>query len=163
MTGVQTCALPIYRARPGLYRPSGGIAGEESSNLSRYRTAPENGLPGSVPQPQLSGHAEDRGQLRNAGAVVTLSSCQLPLYLTLPQRRTVPDGRVSGSCKTGNYLRIRGDSRKLKVHPRFWCLGRRRVFQHFFRMSQATTRQFNIRVKWSGFSWIHLWKKPTTP
>ena len=46
--------------------------------------------------------------------------------------------------------------------PQFWCLGRRRMFQHFFRMSQATTRQFNIRVKWSSFSLIHLWKKPTT-
>ena len=36
------------------------------------------------------------------------------------------------------------------------------MFQHFFRMSQATTRQFNIRLKWSYFNWIHLWKKPTT-
>jgi hypothetical protein len=40
--------------------------------------------------------------------------------------------------------------------PQFWCLEGDGVFQQFFRISQATTRQFNICVKWSGFSWIHL-------
>jgi hypothetical protein len=35
------------------------------------------------------------------------TKCQLPLYSALPQRRTVPDGRVSGARKLARTATVR--------------------------------------------------------